>query len=488
MASVIEISTIAANVCARCRRHKQRCDRVLPSCSRCALKFTRCDYAPSFSHEQNHLQVVRRIEPMVVVLGPRGFSDLSSYGEGELLKLIPDCTIDVHTCLLRFTKLVHCILRESNTTISGVIDRFSVSVHRWYPVVNLTQLREDAREPSTANPPTLLLLLAMLLFGTLRDRHYEDDSRRRRLYTTLKKLVQVLTSQSGAPDSSLIQVQALVALYECGQGMTHQAQLTLSSALAMVSMVDFEEPDILISRKISLVTLDRIIMLSDVNNNIASLCTLTCPISKSIQSHIQKYADTASASLGTSYSQQLYTTARVALATGRALHYVYCVESGYEADESYTSIETDMQDLAKFLIESDEGHSWVFCDVIGLTLCCLLMLHRTRVKEVGFVPNSRDGLAYKTSCRMIWDTCKISVNTIKNVDISQVSFIGMFCQLRAVYSSIDITGEHIPCEDKEGTLLTMGRFFQRWTIGAKFLKEIQAVVSSPGGSNGTEIV
>ncbi|RFU24401.1 hypothetical protein B7463_g11943, partial [Scytalidium lignicola] len=232
-------------------------------------------------------------------------------------------------CLLRFTKLVHHILEESNVTISGVIDGFSGSVHRWFSVVNLKQLREDAQESWTADPSTPLLLLAMLLLGTLQDCHHEDHSRRRKLYTTLKKLMLALTSPSEAPEPHLVQVEALVALYECGQGMAHQAQLTLSSALAMVSLMESEESDILIWRKISLIVLDRIIMLSSVSNNVPSLCTLTSPICKSVQSYIQKNSDTASASTGTPPSQQLYKMAEVALATGRVLHYVYCLEKGW---------------------------------------------------------------------------------------------------------------------------------------------------------------
>jgi hypothetical protein len=157
--------------------------------------------------------------------------------------------------------------------------------------------------------------------------------------------------------------------------------------------------------------------------------------------------------------------AQIALGSGRALHHVYCSHHGYEVDESYTSVENGIQALVAALMAARDSHSMYLCDIISLALCSLVVLHHSHTKQLGFIPGSWEDLKLQTSRQMIWDTARISFHAVENTDPSQVSFVGMFCQLRSVYSAIDASGDNIPHEEMEGMLTTMENFFQRWTIG-----------------------
>lgn len=207
-------------------------------------------------------------------------------------------------------------------------------------------------------------------------------------------------------------------------------------------------------------------MLSSADDFIPSLCSPNSPFIKGIESYIRRHFVGESASLGASPSQRLYTTAQVALASGRVLHHVYCASHAFEVDESYASVENDMQALVAALMAAKDSHSMYLCDIISLALCSLIVLRRSHAKQVSPMPGSLDNLTLQTSCQMIWDTAKISFCSIKNTDVSDISLIGMFCQLRAVYTAID-TSNNCVYYGMDDMLYTMENFFRRWKLGGK---------------------
>ncbi|KAM6479534.1 hypothetical protein HDV62DRAFT_138550 [Trichoderma sp. SZMC 28011] len=477
MASGIHVVKVAANVCSRCRLHKQRCNRALPRCSRCALKLRHCDYSVSSSSVHAPQQELRRSEPLVIS-ECHGFFDISARGEQEFVQLISNWTTNLSKSLDHFTQLTNDILRESGIELSGLIDRFSTSIHRWFLVIDIERLRKDIQtlqELPVVDAKTPLLLLTLLLFDLLQRCELETSAGPKKLYSASKKLMVALVSLNEKTDARLVEVQALIALYECSQGMVYKAQLTLSSALTMVALSDSytRETDIPLQTKVSLLILDRIIMLSSADNSIPSLCDPNSPFSKDIERYIRRHFTREAASFGVSPSQQLYTMAQTALASGRVLHHVYCSHHGYEVDESYTSVDHAMQTLVTALMASKDSHSMYLCDIISLAICSLIVLRQSHAKQQSFMLSPLDDLALQTSCQMIWDTAKISFRAIRDIDVSRVSFIGMFCQLRGVYAAIDVSHDYTPRDGMEDMLFTMENFFRRWTIGAGLLKSIQ---------------
>ncbi|KAL6691387.1 hypothetical protein J3F84DRAFT_387003 [Trichoderma pleuroticola] len=483
IASGIPVVSIAANVCSRCRLHKQRCNRALPRCSRCTLKLRQCDYDLPSSSIHAPQQEVRRSEPLAIS-ECRGFFDLSSRGEHEFLQLIPHWTTNFNAGLDHFTQLTNDILQDSGIELSGLIDRFSTSIHRWFPVVDVERLREDARtlrHLPAVDATIPLLLLTLLLFDLLQTGELGACVGPKKLYRASKKLMVALSEKTNA---RLVEVQALIALYECSQGMIYQAQLTLSSVLTMVALSDSyaRETDIPFQTKVSLLILDRIIMLSSADSSIPSLCNPNSPFSKGIERYVRRHFAGGSASFGASPSQQLYTMAQIALASGRVLHHVYCSNHGYEVDESYNSVDHDMQALVAALMATKDSHSIYLCDIISLAICSLIVLRQSHAKQLSFMLSSLDELALQTSCQMIWDTAKISFHAIRSIDVSRLSFIGMFCQLRGVYAAVGVSHNYTPRGGMEDMLFTMENFFRRWIIGAGLLQSIRTGIY---GSRGT---
>lgn len=178
------------------------------------------------------------------------------------MQLISNWTTNLSKSLDHFTQLTNDILRESGIELSGLIDRFSTSIHRWFLVIDIERLRKDIQtlqELPVVDAKTPLLLLTLLLFDLLQRCELETSAGPKKLYSASKKLMVALVSLNEKTDARLVEVQALIALYECSQGMVYKAQLTLSSALTMVALSDSytRETDIPLQTKVSLLILDR---------------------------------------------------------------------------------------------------------------------------------------------------------------------------------------------------------------------------------------
>lgn len=220
-----------------------------------------CDYSVASNSVPAPQQDALRSEPLVIS-ECHGFFDLSARGEQEFVQLISNWTTNFDNNLGYFTQLTNDILQESGLELSGLIDRFSTSIHRWFPVIDVERLREDAqtlRELPAVDATLPLLVLALLLFDLLQRCEFGTFAEPKKLYSASKGIMVALISLNEKTDARLVQVQALIALYECSQGMVYKAQLTLSSALTMVTLSDSytRETDIPLQTKVSLLILDR---------------------------------------------------------------------------------------------------------------------------------------------------------------------------------------------------------------------------------------
>jgi len=130
------------------------------------------------------------------------------------------------------------MLVESQVTVSGLLDDFSTSIQSWFPVLNLDFLVKEVYDfPNTCKSPSLPLLLLAILLITTRPCDHTDCLPCKRLHTTILSLSACMQSQLKS-DMYFIQTRIITALYECGHGMSRQAHLTLSSAVAMAALED----------------------------------------------------------------------------------------------------------------------------------------------------------------------------------------------------------------------------------------------------------
>lgn len=129
------------------------------------------------------------------------------------------------------------ILSEVNLTLPSLVEGYTRSIHNWFPIVNLDQLQPHINNPATPKMEmsTTLLCLAILLVITPPCGHIQH-LKQKRLYTTLQCICAAFQSQNDI-GSTLVQAKSLIALYECGHGLARQAYLTLSSTVAMMSLL-----------------------------------------------------------------------------------------------------------------------------------------------------------------------------------------------------------------------------------------------------------
>ena len=164
--------------------------------------------------------------------------DLTPQAHLELLQCISGrLPNDCSDSTVRFRRLVNDILFESGATVSGLIDSYVDTLHKWFHLIDVKQLREDTQSaPEKYKRPAVLVLLLVIMLITTQTCGHVHHLRHRKLYKALKVVVTTLQSQT-EPDLCLIQAQTLISLYECGHGMTHQAHLTLSSAITLATLV-----------------------------------------------------------------------------------------------------------------------------------------------------------------------------------------------------------------------------------------------------------
>ncbi|KAF5025518.1 hypothetical protein F66182_2423 [Fusarium sp. NRRL 66182] len=381
MAASIQLVEKASHTCDRCRIRKQRCDRLLPRCTRCAMKLAKCDYSqpPAGFNGQSYS---RRASLTLVEFRGCGW-DLSAHGQIELIKSVLDHSIGEGSIIIdKFTAQFYRILSEIELSLSGLFNDYGRILAE---AIDPVALASDA--PS-------------------------NDS-------TLWSLLQ----PSMETDIDFVQSRALVALYECGQGMPGQAHLTLSAAVAMVSMMAFdaEELDASLHWRASLVILDRMIVLSGAGDNIPLLCSPSSCLSTSLEA--QALSGTQKEPLSPpSLSRRLQAICVVALLAGRVLHYIQTLKVGISAGESYSAIHEEVNGTIQRLLGQAEAYSGSYCDPMTMILCFVLILHQEQSRKLNAPLGSEADLALQTSRRMVWDTCRMALESKKDANVTDISY------------------------------------------------------------------
>ncbi|KAM5358293.1 hypothetical protein ACJZ2D_015422 [Fusarium nematophilum] len=430
----------------------------------------RCDYS-QHPNTSSHASCLDHTSSLVE-FGTCGW-DLSRHGQNELISCVLDSTSEHGDAAVDgLGVMLRRVLSEVNLTASDLRDEYSRFVQNWFPILSPEQLLNYARNP-WMTPSSSLLWLAIVLVTTGPCGHVEH-LRRKRLYITAKTVSTAIEAQK-APGVIHIQVHALIALYECGQGMVQQAHLTLSSAITRANLIDVEKQvGASLHWRVSLIILDRMIVLSAANDTIPLLCPASTALSRGLEAQIDPLSR-EEISLLDNCSQKLHVMAKVVLLAGRVLEFVDNARMGNVDEDGYCSIEEKITSMVKSLIYENRSYSWSFCDPTTMTLCCVLILHSERVRITNATQDSKDFLALQASWRMVWDTCRISLEANANSDISKLSFVSMCCTLRAVSDILHdpLTGLR---HEIQRLLPVIRRFSRRWAIGGVFLSRIEATM------------
>ncbi|RSL56055.1 hypothetical protein CEP53_006909 [Fusarium sp. AF-6] len=157
---------------------------------------------------------------------------------------------------------------------------------------------------------------------------------------------------------------------------------------------------------------------------------------------------------------------QVVLLAERALEHVQCSKTGIRTRENYNSIDSDLENMLDHLLSQD-SYSESYCDPTTMALCCLFIIRQERVGELNAQPGSKEYLALQAYRRMVWDTCRESLESNKGADVNRLSYISIFCVFYCVSALVDQTESYPTCDEIDRLVPTLRMFAQKWTVGCR---------------------
>ncbi|OJJ44382.1 hypothetical protein ASPZODRAFT_135200 [Penicilliopsis zonata CBS 506.65] len=214
----------AQTVCLSCKERKQKCDRSLPSCTRCERLLLKCRYPE-----------------------PRVYSSRTTSSGSESVSC-PSPVIDRDQALANDLRLVFDgsqsglpqlgdLVSKHREQFEAMADVFLSSCQKWVPIIHRHTFREHCKAPQTELPQGFLaLILSMgLMTRPLMDGD-RPDSLRESMYVAARRLFWDVESVA-QPTLALIQCGLLLSAYEYGQGLLNASYVTICvcSSMAQIS-------------------------------------------------------------------------------------------------------------------------------------------------------------------------------------------------------------------------------------------------------------
>ncbi|KAJ5769672.1 hypothetical protein N7520_004231, partial [Penicillium odoratum] len=251
--------------CIRCKGSKKKCDKALPSCSRCSRLSLDCKYNESTSGLSSSLEnkldeILRRLDKIETKLfqnensenteknepipfgidHARNESAKSSEMQNWQIKpvfLKPSyraflCTMD----LMRFVE-------ERNLSLVQISHKFFRTIHGWLPIVSERRVLDTFPiiQNGDPNAASTLLIFSMLL---LISNPFESDDglspTETHLYLTTKYQFSLFLSLS-CPSIEMVQAGILIALYEYAQGATDMSYVTIGSCATLAYLLGLHQ-------------------------------------------------------------------------------------------------------------------------------------------------------------------------------------------------------------------------------------------------------
>ncbi|KAF2845694.1 hypothetical protein T440DRAFT_493260 [Plenodomus tracheiphilus IPT5] len=497
---MIPVTQKASNVCAYCRVRKQRCDRTLPRCQRCAAKDRHCDYTP---YKEPMRQDYREPEPLILHSDICFHTEVSQRGATELLHTVIACKEGplISTANPKLSALVYEILDHADVDMAVVLEEFGPCISQWCPIIpeNLlarcaSDLAMQTPRPERVNYPLLLLCLWLV---TRRTCSNPDHVEKCELYRTLKLLLALLQSRADI-ELGGVQVGMLISVYEVGHGMQKQAVQTIASCAALLKILDLEarkqnaeEAIALIEwLQVSMLMLDRLIPLSMLSDSVPLVLRSTDPTSKAVANRLMPGVPPPSHQQTPTSPRKIHIRAAVALAAGPALEYIYARQHGLEPEQTYDQVDDVIAECIKVLVDKPQPHTWLHCDAIAMAFSSHILLQQAQMTHLSAnmvhftVPGpdyTKAHLALKYSRRMAWDMVRTAIQKIQfEAEIPHLPFAGLCCVLRAgvaVIETAEFMAEEVTEPEEIGEFLKILDWFSvRWSIGREYIRRVEEML------------
>ncbi|KAL4860902.1 hypothetical protein BDV12DRAFT_180989 [Aspergillus spectabilis] len=216
----------AANACIGCRSQKRKCDKTLPSCSRCVKMKVRCNYKWAITGTQ--VNPYTSLSDFLLFHVPVTGDNLWLPGTFQPLQ---PCWQSIHSRRLDidqfFVGLLMTTLVEQRESANDILRLYFTNIHTWLPIVHNQTFQSRLSQMGDApTADTALILFAMLLL--MKGTESREGNSRSGLYLLCSYHFSFIQLVRG-PTVELVQAGLLLAVYELGSGRSQAASLTIGT-------------------------------------------------------------------------------------------------------------------------------------------------------------------------------------------------------------------------------------------------------------------
>ncbi|RDW75305.1 hypothetical protein BP6252_06447 [Coleophoma cylindrospora] len=236
-----EYNGFALTACLNCKRQKKKCDKNLPSCSRCVSGLRTCQYSQDQekppSPQYDAVKDCSRPRYVVASSQPSVYISPASSPAGPLPMdtrsfLLPKevHVHDIHALVTNYVR--ELLLSEGQTTDHIAAEYFTLTCH-WLPFISRMKMHANL-SPTIVEQraDVMLLLLAMYLSIQVPGPAVEGTGMRTPLYLRTKELL-ALVQSGGILSIEVAQATILIAFYEYAHDLSNASYQSISSCAVM---------------------------------------------------------------------------------------------------------------------------------------------------------------------------------------------------------------------------------------------------------------
>ncbi|KAH7384345.1 hypothetical protein DE146DRAFT_223438 [Phaeosphaeria sp. MPI-PUGE-AT-0046c] len=475
----------AANVCSYCRVRKQKCDRNLPKCSRCAGLGRICDYSPY----KPPAPASEEIQPLVLHHQSYQSAELSSRGKIELLQNISACTdpfelVDPET--VRLWGLIERILNLAEFDLTSALREFASGMHKWCPVLDENMLPDGDNDLSKNARRHPLFTLCMWFVAT--------SIGVTEVYRAMKHIFVALQTDFEIRVEA-VQIGVLIAMYEVSHGLQAQANYTVSTCAIMVQYLEPASPPdsahgqayMLKRLKSSLLRLDRVNHLLAPTQHQPLSIPSTHPIPTSLTQNLGPLPPIAEFEFASSPRTHFFRTL-VSVVSGRVYTYIHARSHGMTPAESYEDVNGAIHDIIGMLDGGPPADKALQCASYPMLVCSHILLqyiehqvHTHTGRDEGFPDISFVAAGLQLSRVMVWNMLRVAIRMVRTEsDVIRIPFAALCAVLRGAIVVLETRRtdqeDVVTEEDVTGLKRVLNWFTGRWGIGGAYLVRIEQLL------------
>ncbi|KAH8692703.1 putative Zn(II)2Cys6 transcription factor [Talaromyces proteolyticus] len=487
----------AANVCALCRSQKRKCDKAMPSCSRCQKLGIPCDYdfyLTELANSASSLPMRLSLALGQIWLPPVTLEALQPYQDNVQGRRIH---VDQFAVQLIMTSLA-----KSRVPLQDVLSVYFFSLQSWLPVIHEKSFRSRVTQLRYApRADTALLLLCMYVAAQGQGNSPENENAQHEAYYICKYLFSFLQIVQ-PPSLEMVQCGLLITVFEVGSVLSAAASVSIATCArlgyALGLHVDQQKDFGNISpawveaeerRRVwlGLFILDRLVMQAATNCRAPHVVgvpdpTFRLPGPDAIWDGPCELmrGEIPGATLATAVEMRVSYFAREVQASellGQAQELIN-IHDSLELLEKLENLETKVLYMTKILFDQTPGSWVVFCGANSICLLTMILLQQGRMAEEAPILGSVDQrrsvdkglLAVSSTINMICEICAKFNEVATSTEAKLVPLPAVICTGMAALAALQVNQ---PQENTSALKRTLELSCEKWKLARHYLKKLE---------------